>query len=98
MKVYLKIISTANSSKLSIMGVDQFGKESKKRVVGAIVVVVEGITTYTPLHKVGSGHRRGRPTISIVIVITTVIAIIGVKVVDLGEGVNLSELKEERRR
>ena len=87
------------------MGVEQFGEESRKRVVGAIVVVVEGITADTPLHKVGSGHRSGRPTITAIAtatvtttVVVVVIAVTGVEVVELGEGVEVSELREERRR
>lgn len=71
-------------------------------MVGAIVVVGEGITADTPLHKVGSGHRSGRATIAAIATATVtatvvVVAVTGVRVVELGEGVELGELREERR-
>lgn len=85
------------------MGVEQFVEESRKRMVGAIVGVVEGVTTDTPLHKGGSRNRSGRGTITAIATATVtgtvvVVAVTGVGVVELGEGVELSELREERRR
>lgn len=56
-KVYLEITSTANSSDGRVVGVEQLSKESRKGMMGGIVVAVEGMGANTPLHQVGTGHR-----------------------------------------
>jgi len=101
--MYLEITGAANSPNRSITRVEQFGEESRKRVVGGIVGVVEGVTTDTPLHK--GGNRSGRGTITAIATATVtaiatiiVVAVTGVGVVELGEGVELSEVREEIRR
>lgn len=100
MKVYLEITSTANSPNGSIdIGVEQLSKESRKGMMGGIVVAVEGMGANTPLHQVGNGHRRrcgwgwstvtaiatATITIVIVIVIVVVIIVIGLRIVEFSE-------------